>query len=143
MDTETNKATEISSTMDDNTDSFEKVKTKKSQKRRREMGAMEMESEDTIARKRPQFPPISGDKLTVAYNPLLCLHSFLLCLNSFLYDVFRAAYIVDYQLIVASTCIMGFTHAHNRLYIMLSVVNIHARLTKSEYICVSVVCFQT
>ncbi|XP_031434431.1 RNA-binding protein PNO1, partial [Clupea harengus] len=64
MDTETNKATEMSSTMDDNTDSFEKVKTKKSQKRRREMGAMEMESEDTIARKRPQFPPISGDKLT-------------------------------------------------------------------------------
>jgi len=51
--------------MDDNTDSFEKVKTKKkSHKRKREMGAMEMESEDTIARKRPQFPPISGDKLT-------------------------------------------------------------------------------
>ncbi|KAL2083148.1 hypothetical protein ACEWY4_020921 [Coilia grayii] len=66
MDTETNKATETTSTMDceKNPDSFEEVKSKKSQKRKRDVGAMEMESEDTIASKRPQFPPISGDKLT-------------------------------------------------------------------------------
>lgn len=67
METTTDKPTEASSTMDceNNTDSFEKVKSKKTQKRKREMGAMEMESEDTIARKRPQFPALSGDKLMV------------------------------------------------------------------------------
>ncbi|XP_062375924.1 RNA-binding protein PNO1 [Sardina pilchardus] len=65
MATVTSQTTETSSTMDceKNADSFEEVKYKKTQKRKREVGAMEMESEDTIARKRPQFPAISGDKL--------------------------------------------------------------------------------
>uniref|UniRef100_A0AAY4EKN1 RNA-binding protein PNO1 n=1 Tax=Denticeps clupeoides TaxID=299321 RepID=A0AAY4EKN1_9TELE len=47
---------------EDSGDAFEKVKPKKSQKRKRELGEVEMESE-AAARKRPQFPPISGDKL--------------------------------------------------------------------------------
>lgn len=70
METATDKTTEASSTMDCeiNTDSFEEVKSKKTQKRKREKGAMDMESEDTIARKRPQFPPLSGDQLMVEYK---------------------------------------------------------------------------
>jgi len=67
MDTETNNVTETTPAMDceKNPDSFVEVKSKKSsQKRKRDMGTMEMESEDTIATKRPQFPPISADKLT-------------------------------------------------------------------------------
>ncbi|KAG5266557.1 hypothetical protein AALO_G00233480 [Alosa alosa] len=65
METVTSKTTETSSTMDceKNADSFEEVTYKKTQKRKREVGPMEMESEDTTARKRPQFPAISGDKL--------------------------------------------------------------------------------
>ncbi|XP_013880774.1 RNA-binding protein PNO1 [Austrofundulus limnaeus] len=35
----------------------------KSQKRKREQGADTMDTEDSVSNKRPQFPPISGDKL--------------------------------------------------------------------------------
>lgn len=48
-----------------NTDIFETVKSKKSSKRKRDMAEVEMESADTVAHKRPQFPPISGEKLKV------------------------------------------------------------------------------
>ncbi|KAF7710935.1 RNA-binding protein PNO1 [Silurus meridionalis] len=47
----------------ENTDSFKKVKSKKASKRKRDQGEVEMESEDAVAPKRPQFPAISGDKL--------------------------------------------------------------------------------
>ncbi|XP_066534613.1 RNA-binding protein PNO1 [Hoplias malabaricus] len=44
--------------------SFEKVKSKKSLKRKRAAAEVEMDCEDPVAPKRPQFPPISGDRLT-------------------------------------------------------------------------------
>nr|XP_046256937.1 RNA-binding protein PNO1 isoform X2 [Scatophagus argus] len=47
----------------DGTDSFTKVKSKKSQKRKREQDGVDMDTEESVASKRPQFPPISGDKL--------------------------------------------------------------------------------
>ncbi|KAI5611586.1 RNA-binding protein PNO1 [Silurus asotus] len=47
----------------ENTDSFKKVRSKKASKRKRDQGEVEMESEDAVAPKRPQFPAISGDKL--------------------------------------------------------------------------------
>ncbi|KAG7334363.1 hypothetical protein KOW79_002770 [Hemibagrus wyckioides] len=65
METVSNPASEGISTVDsgDNTDTFQKVKSKKTSKRKRDQGEVEMESEDAVAPKRPQFPPISGDKL--------------------------------------------------------------------------------
>lgn len=49
-----------------NTDTFQTVKSKKSSKRKRDQGEVQMESEDAVVPpKRPQFPPISGDKLKV------------------------------------------------------------------------------
>lgn len=48
----------------DDTDSFTKVKANKCQKRKREPDAA-MDTEATVGRKRPQFPPVSGDKLKV------------------------------------------------------------------------------
>ncbi|XP_077352033.1 RNA-binding protein PNO1 [Festucalex cinctus] len=45
----------------DDSDSFIKVKSKKSQKRK--LDAADMDTEGPVARKRPQFPPISLDKL--------------------------------------------------------------------------------
>lgn len=50
----------------DNTDSFTKVKSKKCQKRKREQDGADMDTEETVVSKRPQFPPISGDKLKVS-----------------------------------------------------------------------------
>ncbi|KAG7228474.1 hypothetical protein INR49_007647 [Caranx melampygus] len=47
----------------DDTESFTKVKSKKTQKRKREQDGADMDTEETVAVKRPQFPPISGDKL--------------------------------------------------------------------------------
>ncbi|XP_068597385.1 RNA-binding protein PNO1 isoform X1 [Brachionichthys hirsutus] len=44
-------------------DSFTKVKSKKTQKRKREQHGADMETEEPMASKRPQFPPISGAKL--------------------------------------------------------------------------------
>lgn len=50
----------------DSTDTFQKVKSKKTSKRKRDQGGeVQMESEDAVAPKRPQFPPISGDRLKV------------------------------------------------------------------------------
>lgn len=50
----------------DDTDSFTKVKSKKTQKRKREQDGAGMDTEEPVACKRPQFPPISGDKLRVS-----------------------------------------------------------------------------
>lgn len=65
MDTGDKSAPEVSAIMDSEsgTDSFIKVKSKKTQKRKREQDGADMDTEDVVARKRPQFPPISGDKL--------------------------------------------------------------------------------
>lgn len=75
METSDNPAPEVTNTMDSegNADSFEKVKSKKSQKRKRAAGEAEMDSEDTVAPKRPQFPPISGDRLTVKLYKVSCV----------------------------------------------------------------------
>lgn len=66
MDSENTPETkaEGSAAMDCETDTsaeFKKVKSKKNNKRK--LRDADMESEDTVARKRPEFPPISGDKL--------------------------------------------------------------------------------
>ncbi|XP_061600840.1 RNA-binding protein PNO1 [Cololabis saira] len=45
------------------TESFVKVKSKRSQKRKREQDGVDMETGEPAAHKRPEFPPISGDKL--------------------------------------------------------------------------------
>ncbi|XP_051504529.1 RNA-binding protein PNO1 [Myxocyprinus asiaticus] len=64
MESATNTTTEATATMDcdGNTEVFEKVKSKKTRKRKRDASEVYMES-DTAAPKRPQFPPISGDQL--------------------------------------------------------------------------------
>ncbi|KAJ8360313.1 hypothetical protein SKAU_G00168380 [Synaphobranchus kaupii] len=66
MDTENMSETraEGSGAMDGETNTsaeFKKVKSKKNNKRK--LRDADMESEDTVARKRPEFPPISGEKL--------------------------------------------------------------------------------
>lgn len=58
-----------------NTDSFTTVKSKKSQKRKREQDGADMDTEETVVRKRPQFPPISGDKLKVSSEFLIKIKS--------------------------------------------------------------------
>uniref|UniRef100_A0A8C7K0V2 RNA-binding protein PNO1 n=1 Tax=Oncorhynchus kisutch TaxID=8019 RepID=A0A8C7K0V2_ONCKI len=66
MDTDNNPTTEVAATTidsEDTTEAFVKVKSKKTSKRKREMDGVDMEAEDSVACKRPQFPPISGDKL--------------------------------------------------------------------------------
>lgn len=65
METVSNPASEEISIVEngENTDTFQKVKSKKTSKRKRDQGEAEMESEDAVAPKRPQFPPISGDRL--------------------------------------------------------------------------------
>lgn len=68
METENTSGTkaEGSAAMDceiDTSAEFKKVKSKKNNKRK--LKDSDMESEDTVARKRPEFPPISGDKLKV------------------------------------------------------------------------------
>ncbi|KAF4090017.1 hypothetical protein AMELA_G00044820 [Ameiurus melas] len=65
METVSNPASEEISIVEngENTDAFQKVKSKKTSKRKRDLGEAEMESEDAVAPKRPQFPPISGDRL--------------------------------------------------------------------------------
>lgn len=68
MDTDNNPTTEVAATTidsEDTTEAFVKVKSKKTSKRKREMDGVDMEDEDSVACKRPQFPPISGDKLKV------------------------------------------------------------------------------
>lgn len=70
METVSNPASEEISIVEngENTDTFQKVKSKKTSKRKRDQGEAEMESEDAVAPKRPQFPPISGDRLKVTDN---------------------------------------------------------------------------
>jgi len=64
MDTDTTPVAEASSNMDSEiATEFIKVKSKKTQKRKRELEGVDMEADDAVACKRPQFPPISGDKL--------------------------------------------------------------------------------
>lgn len=53
--------------------SFTTVKSKKSQKRKREAGGADMETEGPGAPKRPQFPAISSDKLRVSTPCVLIL----------------------------------------------------------------------
>ncbi|TWW78387.1 RNA-binding protein PNO1 [Takifugu flavidus] len=66
MDTDKISTTPAGETADiaHNTDSFTKVKSKKCQKRKREQDGADMDTEESVVSKRPQFPPISGDKLT-------------------------------------------------------------------------------
>uniref|UniRef100_A0A671X4F4 RNA-binding protein PNO1 n=1 Tax=Sparus aurata TaxID=8175 RepID=A0A671X4F4_SPAAU len=65
MDTVENTTPAAGAAMEakDDTDSFTKVKSKKTQKRKREQDGAGMDTEEPVASKRPQFPPISGDKL--------------------------------------------------------------------------------
>ncbi|KAF4105400.1 RNA-binding protein PNO1 [Onychostoma macrolepis] len=49
---------------DGNTDTFEKVKSKRSHKRKRDAAEVDMQTEETVAAKRPQFPALSADQLT-------------------------------------------------------------------------------
>ncbi|XP_033469034.1 RNA-binding protein PNO1 [Epinephelus lanceolatus] len=65
MDTDKTTTPEAGAAMEskDDTESFTKVKSKKSQKRKREQDGADMDTEGPVANKRPQFPPISSDKL--------------------------------------------------------------------------------
>lgn len=65
METDTNIACEKDTVVESNeeSESFTKVKSKKTQKRKREQDGADMDTADPVARKRPQFPPISGDQL--------------------------------------------------------------------------------
>lgn len=67
MDTDKNTTPATGDATDSITDveSFTKVKSKKTQKRKREQDGVDMDTEESVACKRPQFPPISGDKLKV------------------------------------------------------------------------------
>lgn len=65
MDPETNTTMEAAKEKKDDTDSFTKVTSKKSQKRKRDRDGADMDTEGPVASKRPQFPPISADKLRV------------------------------------------------------------------------------
>lgn len=67
MDTVKNTTPAAGAAMDstDDKDSFTKVKSKKTQKRKREQDGVDMDTAESVASKRPQFPPISGDKLKV------------------------------------------------------------------------------
>ncbi|XP_076830169.1 RNA-binding protein PNO1 [Brachyhypopomus gauderio] len=66
MEDSNNTTPEVVNIMDSegSTDTFEKVKSKKTQKRKRDKREVEMDGEDTVAPKRPQFPPLSGHTLT-------------------------------------------------------------------------------
>lgn len=65
MDADSNIACENAAVMEnkEESESFTKVKPKKTQKRKREQDGADMDTADSVARKRPQFPPISGDQL--------------------------------------------------------------------------------
>lgn len=73
MDTDKNTTPAAGADMEskDDTDSFTKVKSKKTQKRKREQDGVDMDTEEPVASKRPQFPPISADKLKVN---TICVH---------------------------------------------------------------------
>ncbi|XP_054654999.1 RNA-binding protein PNO1 [Dunckerocampus dactyliophorus] len=61
METATTTEMDASTDIQNDADSFVKVKSKKSQKRKRDPA--DMDTEGPAARKRPQFPPISAEKL--------------------------------------------------------------------------------
>ncbi|XP_068183608.1 RNA-binding protein PNO1 [Antennarius striatus] len=65
MDTEQTKvsADVVVTESKNDEDSFTKVKSKKTQKRKRDQDGADMDTGEPMATKRPQFPPISGDKL--------------------------------------------------------------------------------
>lgn len=67
MESVSDTAAEVSATVDceGDTDTFEKVKSKRSHKRKRDAAEVDMRPEETVvAAKRPQFPALSGDQLT-------------------------------------------------------------------------------
>ncbi len=82
MESVSNTPAEASATIDcdGNTDTFEKVKSKRSHKRKRDAAEVDMQTEETVAAKRPQFPALSGDQLTVTYRscPALCVQRYIL-----------------------------------------------------------------
>lgn len=84
MDADKNTVPDADATMEtkDDTESFTKVKSKKTQKRKREQDGADMDTDGPVANKRPQFPPISGDKLRVT---LLCVH--VVCVFSQTYPI--------------------------------------------------------
>ncbi|KAM4591783.1 RNA-binding protein PNO1 [Odontesthes bonariensis] len=65
MDNDTNPTPDTGAAMEskDDKDSFTKVKSKKSHKRKHEQVGVDMDTEGPVASKRPQFPPISSDQL--------------------------------------------------------------------------------
>lgn len=68
MESVSNTTAEVTSTVmdcDGNTDAFQKVVSKKSHKRKRDSSEVNMQEEDSLAAKRPQFPALSGDQLKV------------------------------------------------------------------------------
>lgn len=77
MDTDTNPVPKDSAAVEskDDSESFTKVKSKKTQKRKREQDGVGMDTEEPVATKRPQFPPISGDKLKVTTVETVCVLS--------------------------------------------------------------------
>uniref|UniRef100_A0A8C6UKZ3 RNA-binding protein PNO1 n=1 Tax=Neogobius melanostomus TaxID=47308 RepID=A0A8C6UKZ3_9GOBI len=64
MDTDSNNASEKVAVVEnqEESESFTKIKSKKTQKRKRDQDGADMDT-DSMAHKRPQFPPISGDQL--------------------------------------------------------------------------------
>lgn len=88
MDTDTNPVPRASAAVEskDDSGSFTKVKSKKTQKRKREQGGVDMDTEEPVATKRPQFPPISGDKLKVtSVCCSMCMHVSVQCSVLFLF----------------------------------------------------------
>ena len=67
MDTDKAVTTDTGAAVEskDEAESFTKVKSKKSQKRKRDQDGVDMETEGHAPLKRPQFPPISGEQLRV------------------------------------------------------------------------------
>nr|XP_015800510.2 RNA-binding protein PNO1 [Nothobranchius furzeri] len=65
MDSDKNQTpeVEVGAESKNDSESFTKVKSKKAHKRKREQDGVDMDTEDSVANKRPQFPPISADKL--------------------------------------------------------------------------------
>lgn len=63
--TDTKPSSAAATEVKDDTESFTKVKSKKTQKRKREQDGVDMDTEGPVASKRPQFPPISSQSLKV------------------------------------------------------------------------------
>lgn len=65
METDANVACENVAVVEnkEESESFTKIMSKKTRKRQREQDGADMDTADSVARKRPQFPPISGDQL--------------------------------------------------------------------------------